>query len=163
CPSLSRRIGHHHFCLCTNVLVRLAQVDGIPITFRHLAPIESRYPRSLRQNYTWLDQATLTEEPAQLADRLKNIVDPDLHHVLSNPLFQAFLERSECLGSPPRRHRDSDYSFNMCQHTSNRRCLVTIGYLKKVRRNLQSKVQIEFPDDLTGELHMRNLILADRH
>src|SRR5229473_5934372 len=39
-PPLPRRVRHHHLRLRTNVRVALAQGDSIPITLRHLPPVQ---------------------------------------------------------------------------------------------------------------------------
>src|SRR5882757_1516703 len=47
---LPRRVRHHHFRLLSNLFIRLAERDCVPITLRHLPPIESRYPRRRGQH-----------------------------------------------------------------------------------------------------------------
>src|SRR5713101_5651407 len=68
---LPRRVRHHHLRLRPNVPVAFAQRNRIPITLRHLPPVEPRYPRRLRQHRLRLRKYFLQKSPERTVRVLK--------------------------------------------------------------------------------------------
>src|SRR5216683_1141939 len=61
--ALPCRVRYHHFRFRANVRVAFAQRDRIPITLRHLPPVQPRYPRRLRQHRLRLREYFLEKSP----------------------------------------------------------------------------------------------------
>src|SRR5882724_3739487 len=54
--ALAGWVSDHHFRLLADVIVGFAQRNRIAVTLRHLAAVEPRYPRRLRQLVIWFRQ-----------------------------------------------------------------------------------------------------------
>src|SRR6266852_4178484 len=83
-PPLPRRVRHHHLRFLPYLLIRLAQRNRIPITLRHLPPIQPRYPWRMRQHRLRLakDMEWLNEIGIPTIEFRKEIAVPNLRGVL---------------------------------------------------------------------------------
>src|SRR5712672_3718904 len=87
--ALAGWVSDHDFGLGANVGIGFAESDGIAVTFRHFAPIESRNARRLSEHrFRFLQAADLKVLPQRNGQRRHEIVDSYLPNVLANVSLQ---------------------------------------------------------------------------
>src|SRR5439155_2558504 len=117
--ALARRVRYHHFRLLANVVVALAQRDRIPITLRHLPPVEAGDARRLGEHHVGFSQTAKSEELRLAFQLRKKVIKADLRRALANGLVEVASKQRQRDSSETRRIAYTHSTKNGCETRKN--------------------------------------------